>query len=95
VERAVDIGILFDPDKKSETDYSHQFKDELDKNLPDLKIRFNQPYRGTDDGITTWLRNFYPDADYTGIEIEVNQKFASDLSKIQYQILKAIQATLN
>lgn len=95
VERAVDIGILFDPDKKSETDYSHQFKDELDKNLPDLKIRFNEPYRGTDDGITTWLRNFYPDANYTGIEIEVNQKFASDLSKIQYQILKAIQATLN
>jgi predicted N-formylglutamate amidohydrolase len=60
VERKVDIGILFDPDNKSEAEFSHQFKDALEKHLPDLKIRFNEPYRGTDDGITTWLRNLYP-----------------------------------
>ncbi|MBP9926540.1 MAG: N-formylglutamate amidohydrolase [Cyclobacteriaceae bacterium] len=94
-ERTVDIGILFDPNNKPETDYSHQFKDELEKYLPDLKIRFNEPYRGTDDGITTWLRKFYSESVYTGIELEVNQKFASDLSKIQNQILNAIQATLH
>jgi len=94
-ERMVDIGILFDPEKKSETNYSHQLKVKLEKYLPDLKIRLNEPYRGTDDGITTWLRKLYSNTVYTGIELEVNQKFASDLSKVQDQILNAIQATLN
>lgn len=94
-ERAVDIGILFDPDKKSEADYSARLKDTLEKELPDFKIRFNEPYRGTDDGITTWLRNFYPENIYTGIELEVNQKFASDLIRIQNPILNAIKASLN
>ncbi|MDZ7645946.1 MAG: hypothetical protein U5K54_01515 [Cytophagales bacterium] len=37
-ERMVDIGILFDPEKKSETEFSHQFKTALEKQLPDLKI---------------------------------------------------------
>ncbi|MEQ1586334.1 MAG: N-formylglutamate amidohydrolase [Cyclobacteriaceae bacterium] len=93
-ERTVDIGILFDPDRPSESKYSHHLKEALEKTLPHLITKYNAPYKGTDDGITTWLRKLYPDAVYTGIEIEVNQKFASSLNIIQSEIAQSIQSTL-
>jgi hypothetical protein len=41
-----------------------------------MKVRFNYPYKGTSDGLTTTLRKkFGPQ--YVGIEIEINQKFFS------------------
>lgn len=94
VTRAVDIGILFDPDLPSEKMFTDLLQRELINNLPSLTIRFNEPYKGTDDGITTWLRNYYSNDKYTGIELEVNQKFASDLSVIQDKIVKSIRSTL-
>jgi predicted N-formylglutamate amidohydrolase len=94
VKRSVDIGILFDPERNSETNYSLLLKRELEKNLPHLTIEYNEPYNGTDDGVTTWLRKLYPDSAYTGIEIEVNQKFASSLITIQSEMAQSIQSTL-
>ncbi len=94
VPRSVDIGILFDLEQPSEKMYADLLYGKLIKNLPSLTMRFNEPYKGTDDGITTWLRNYYSNDKYTGIELEVNQKFASDLSVIQVQLTKSIRATL-
>jgi predicted N-formylglutamate amidohydrolase len=73
--RDVDIGILFDPDRKFESLVCDQLKLKLVQLLPDLNIRFNEPYSGTDDGFTTYLRTKFNDAEYAGIEIEMNQKF--------------------
>jgi len=94
VTRSVDIGILFDPERQSEKMYADLLLSELTNILPALTTRFNEPYKGTDDGITTWLRNYYSNDKYTGIELEVNQKFASDLSLIQDKLAKSIRATL-
>jgi predicted N-formylglutamate amidohydrolase len=94
VPRSVDIGILFDPERQSEKIYADLLLSELKNDLPALTICFNEPYKGTDDGITTWLRNYYSSDKYTGIELEVNQKFASDLSHIQDKLAKSIRATL-
>lgn len=94
VTRPVDIGILFAPEQPSEKIYADLLKGELIKNLPSLTIRFNEPYKGTDDGITTWLRNYYSNDEYTGIELEVNQKFASNLFLIQDKLAQSIRATL-
>jgi predicted N-formylglutamate amidohydrolase len=94
VTRSVDIGILFDPERQSEKMYADFLQGELTNNLPALTTRFNEPYKGTDDGITTWLRNYYSTDKYTGIELEVNQKFASDLSVIEDKLAKSIRATL-
>jgi predicted N-formylglutamate amidohydrolase len=94
IERSVDIGILFDAARNSEAMYSHRLKKELEKNLPNLVIKYNEPYKGTDDGITKWLRGFYQDASYSGIELEVNQKYASNLIVIQNELVKSIQSTL-
>lgn len=74
-ERRVDLGLLFDPDRKSEFDFCGRFMDGLEQTLPDLKIEFNEPYKGIDDGFTTYLRTKFSDQDYLGIEIEINQKF--------------------
>jgi predicted N-formylglutamate amidohydrolase len=74
-ERTVDVGLLFDPDRKAETDFCAKLMDALEQMLSDLRLEFNEPYKGTDDGFTTYLRTRFPDEDYLGIEIEINQKF--------------------
>lgn len=74
-ERKVDVGLLFDPDRKSEIDLCGKLLDGLEQMLPFLNIEFNEPYKGTDDGFTTYLRTRFADQDYLGIEIEINQKF--------------------
>jgi predicted N-formylglutamate amidohydrolase len=74
-KRLVDVGLLFDPDRKSESHFCKKLLDGLELALPRLTIKFNEPYKGTDDGFTTYLRTKFDDAEYLGIEIEVNQKF--------------------
>ena len=71
----MDVGILFDPDRKGESDFCKQLLDGLEQAVPFLVIKFNEPYKGTDDGFTTYLRTKFSDNEYLGIEIEVNQKF--------------------
>lgn len=73
--RQVDLGILFDPDRKNELDFCEKLSDGLEQELSLLTIKFNEPYKGTDDGFTTYLRSKFEDQVYLGIEIEVNQKF--------------------
>lgn len=91
IERQVDIGILFDPDQPLEKKNCDQFKEILEIYLPDKKIKLNEPYKGTDDGFTTELRKQIPNNQYAGIELEINQKYAADLSTIQNEILKTIK----
>lgn len=91
-ERKTDIGILFDPSRELESSFSKQLKINLTHNFPGFQIDFNEPYKGTDDGFTTWLRSQYSDKEYAGIEIEVNQKFASNLSAISTAFAKSIEA---
>jgi predicted N-formylglutamate amidohydrolase len=72
--RNTDIGILYDPSRPQECAYARVIKDEIKRLYPAMKVRFNYPYKGTSDGLTTTLRKkFGPQ--YVGIEIEINQKF--------------------
>lgn len=74
--RPTDIGILFDPDRQFETATASQWRSALQSHLPaGIAIHDNQPYQGTDDGLTTLLRTFFEDRLYAGIELEVNQCF--------------------
>lgn len=75
VERSVDVGLLFDPERKQEAELCLKLQRLMQLSLSGLAIRLNEPYRGIDDGFTTWLRRKYPDDEYAGIEIEINQKF--------------------
>ncbi|WP_407450253.1 N-formylglutamate amidohydrolase [Fibrobacter sp.] len=72
--RNTDIGILYDPTRPQERAYANVIKAEIKRLYPAMKVRFNYPYKGTSDGLTTTLRKkFGPQ--YVGIEIEINQKF--------------------
>ncbi|MBL7870655.1 MAG: N-formylglutamate amidohydrolase [Cyclobacteriaceae bacterium] len=94
VERPVDIGILYDPDQTLEHTFSLHLKEALETCLPGMKIKLNEPYKGTDDGFTTELRKQFALNQYAGIELEVSQKYTTDLSTIQDKILASIQTVV-
>ena len=72
--RNTDIGILYDPARPLERAYANVIKAEIKRLYPKMKARFNYPYKGTSDGLTTTLRKKFGPR-YVGIEIEINQKF--------------------
>ena len=75
--RNTDIGILYDPSRPKERELAQVIKaeiKEIKRLYPAMKVRFNYPYKGTTDGLTTTLRKKFGQR-YVGIEIEINQKF--------------------
>lgn len=91
-QRDVDIGLLFDPARSGEVQFATQLLEVLKKLLPCLNSVFNKPYRGTDDGLTTYLRKKFPNQVYRGIEIEINQKHVgtSAFAEIQTALYKGL-----
>lgn len=78
VIRKTDIGLLYDPARKSERAFCGAWHGRLAAALPAYRIRRNNPYHGASDGLTTSLRRQFPATRYLGIELEVNQKFVHD-----------------
>ncbi len=98
--RNTDIGILFDPKRKEEKDFAVLFRNELSLLKKGLKVRFNYPYLGISDGLTSYLRKKFNQTDYIGIELEVNQKFVlndknkwKDLKKNLQDVLTIVMKT--
>lgn len=79
-ERKADIGLLYDPGRENEKAFCQAWKNELKRMDDSLNIRFNYPYRGTADGFTTYLRKKIR-GNYTGIELEVNNRLLLDEGK--------------
>lgn len=96
-KREVDIGLLFDPKRKSESDFCIKWQLALQENMPGKKICLNEPYLGIADGFTTYLRTQYPERDYLGIEIEINQQYYFDkqLENISKSLTVSLQECLN
>lgn len=90
--RKNDIGLLFDPSKKSEVRFSELWADAVKYNDPSIIVMYNYPYTGTGDGLPKTLREAFPD-NYTGIELEVNQRFAAG-DKMNKQIKNMLFITL-
>ncbi|MCA9242470.1 MAG: N-formylglutamate amidohydrolase [Phycisphaerales bacterium] len=95
--RNADIGLLYDPRRKSESDFCRAWQNEITAIRPDLRIRRNYPYRGAADGFTTYLRKAVGPR-YSGIELEINQRFplgpSGDWKKLKCDTIAALQATL-
>lgn len=92
-ERNNDIGLLYDSKNLGEKQLCALWKQQLQKQNPSLKIRYNYPYRGNADGFTTYLRKQFP-SQYIGIELEINQKWAIN-NAFKEEIVKAIKNTIN
>jgi predicted N-formylglutamate amidohydrolase len=72
--RRADIGLLYDPSRRSERDLCLEWQRAIRDADRTLVVRRNYPYRGNADGLTTHLRRLHADGRYAGVEIEVNQK---------------------
>lgn len=77
VERTADVGLLYDPARDTESALCARWKILLTGRSTDLRVRRNYPYKGTGDGLTSYLRRRFSDGAYAGIELEVNQAFVS------------------
>jgi predicted N-formylglutamate amidohydrolase len=87
-EREVDVGFLFDPRSKAEQHFCYLWRHELNQRSSELRLKMNEPYRGTMDGFTTYLRRQFSGNNYLGMEIEVNQRFTESSLESEWQQLK-------
>lgn len=76
--RTYAVGLLFDPARPAEQALADALADAVERAIGQ-RPRFNQPYAGTAEGLTTWLRERWPDPTYAGIEVELNQGLAEPL----------------
>ena len=96
--RNADIGLLYDPGRVLEKNFSSAWKAALQTRNPTLRIRLNYPYLGKADGLTTWLRRQFPGRDYLGIELELNQRLLGDplsdgLNAVSKSIVESLSCT--
>ncbi len=75
VVRQADVAWLYDPRRAGECVLAAHWLAALKQRRSDLKLRRNYPYEGKGDGLTALLRKRYPDTQYVGMELEVNQRF--------------------
>ncbi len=92
--RNADIGLLYDPQRPAELALCDQWHAAWKELQPEVRVRRNYPYRGTDDGFTTYLRRRFPDPLYAGIELEVNQQHILPPAKDFKVWIKTITLTL-
>lgn len=94
--RDADIGLLYDPDRPGEVALCRRWQAALQDCAPQLKVRMNYPYLGTDDGFTVYLRQCFPADRYVGIELEINQKHvraggAAHWRAVRHAVIQALQ----
>jgi len=75
--RSADVGLLYHPGRRGETEMCARWKETLAALAPELRVRRNYPYAGKGDGLTSHLRVRFAPSDYVGIELEVNQGIVS------------------
>ncbi len=95
IKRTTDIGLLYDPKKIAEKRFCQSWKHAIKANS-DYVVKMNYPYKGTADGLTSYLNSVFP-TNYIGIEIEINQKFAikKQLAPLQHMLLKTLQSVIS
>ena len=79
--RALDIGLLFDPERHAEVSICEAWRAGIQAQGGDLRLAFNEPYLGIDDGHTTSLRKVFGAPQYAGIEVELRQGLVASPSE--------------
>jgi len=64
---------------------------------PALRVRFNYPYAGAADGLTTWMRRRHPQSRYLGVELEINQAIVDTprWRRVQRDIAQSLQESIS
>ncbi len=67
------IGLLYNSKRHGEKEVARIWHGLLLQETPDYRIRYNYPFPGDSNSFTKSLRCMYPEKDYLGIEVEINQ----------------------
>jgi predicted N-formylglutamate amidohydrolase len=94
VERTVDVGVLYDPERPAEARFAELLVRELEQSLPHLRIGRNVPYEGSADGLTTSLRRSFSLPRYVGIELEVCQRLMAGTEPARQGTTRGIRDAL-
>lgn len=81
IARAFDVGVLFDPARGPESQLAHALAEAL--GAEGFAWRLNEPYRGTPEGLTSWLREELSPSRYAGIEIEASQGWMDEEGSVR------------
>jgi predicted N-formylglutamate amidohydrolase len=92
--RNADAGILFDTARPSERRLAGVLAEAMRRQNIPLRVRKNYPYRGKSDGHTSWLRKKFDDAEYAGIELEINQDLLKPGSLDAEHLFRAVADAL-
>ena len=92
--RNAELGLLYDPARCTEKQFSLNWQHLLQQRLPDLRIRRNYPYRGTADGLVRSLRYRFSPEDYLGVELEVNQALLDEKNNFPTSLACGLLETL-
>lgn len=99
VLRDADVGLLYDPARRSERALCDRWHAALGAADPSLRIRRNYPYPGKADGLTTFLRRRFPADRYVGIELEINQRHVlaggGAWRSLRNRVIRALEHALN
>ncbi|MFB9862083.1 N-formylglutamate amidohydrolase [Rufibacter immobilis] len=93
-QRKADIGLLYDPKREREQLFAARWRQKIQLLNPDYKIRYNYPYKGTADGLTTHLRKLFSDEQYAGLELEVNQRYPATNPELWQELQAVLQQSL-
>ncbi len=93
--RNADVGLLYDSKRRRETQLCLRWQARLRELDPTLRVRRNYPYRGSTDGLTTWLRRRFPQSGYLGIELELNQGVIVRPSRRRATLLDRLATSLD
>lgn len=74
--RTTDIGLLFDPRRGLEAAFCRAWRKAILETSPRLRVRNNDPYRGTFPSLVEAMRRKFGPRKYVGVQIEVNQRYA-------------------
>lgn len=92
--RNAELGLLYDPAVNEEKLFCQSWCQLLKDRLPELRVRYNFPYRGTADGLVRTLRQNFQQKDYLGIELELNQALLSRKNNFPEPLLAGLLETL-
>lgn len=88
------IGLLYDSKRHGEKEVARIWSSLLTKHPPSYRVRMNYPYRGESDGLTCALRKKFPESQYLGIELELNQSIFDDADTSQ-ELAEILIDTIN
>lgn len=98
VDRNAEVGLLYDPKRTREMKFSVDWQRCIEEFDATLRVRRNYPYRGNADGLTTALREDFPEDRYLGIELECNQRCLQDPAdgvRVRAAVIRALAGMID